>query len=376
MLAGPKAHWARLPRAWRLALAAGLLSRVLLLTVAWLDHAPYKEMAPDNAIYRGGAPHSVWVIDAFQKWDAYWYLSVARDGYRPPVFEAEPHSSNIAFFPLYPLLMRALGPVFGGDLALAGLLVSWLAFFAGLAALHRLLALDLDEPAADLGVWLLALQPWSFAFTAVYTEAVFFLLSVLAMHRARSGRFLWASAFGFLAGLCRLPGCLLVLPIGLEWLARRPRRVRDLAAIAAVPLGAIGYLGYLWYLTGVPDAFFRVQKAWDNNLVLGTKLLRWMITGRPERDQLLTLVVCAGLVALAWKRVRTSYLVYLVASIAMTVSAGMLTPARHVAAAFPLYAVLASFCAGHPARERAILGTCAFGSAIVYWLWLTWRHVF
>ncbi len=372
-----QAFWARLPRAWQLALLAGLSSRLLLLTVAWLDCAPYKELPPDAPLFRGGAPHALWVVDAFQKWDAYWYLSIARDGYHPPTLDGpEIHSSNIAFFPLYPMAMRALGPLFGGDLALCGLVLSWLSFFACLAALHRLLSLDLDQPTAELGVWLLALQPWSFAFSAIYTEAPFFLLSLLAMLQARQGRFGFAAAAGSLAGLCRLPGCLLALPVGLEWLARRPRRLRDLACVAAIPLGTLGYLIYLWRLTGVPDAFFRSQKAWDNNLVLGTKLLRWMITGRPERDQLLTLVVCATLLAVAWRRVRTSYLVYLATSIAMTVSAGMLTPARHVATAFPVYAVLASVCAGRPTLERAVLGACAFGSAAVYWLWLTWRHVF
>ena len=377
MLARARALWARLPRAWQLALAAGLASRLLLLTVAWLDHAPYKELPADASVYRGGAPHALGLVDAFQRWDAYWYLSIARDGYRPPALDApEILSSNIAFFPLFPLAMRALGPLFGGDLALGGLLLSWLAFFASLAALHRLLSLDLDEPAAELGVWLFALQPWSFAFSAIYTEGLFFLLSVLAMLHARGGRLAVAATCGLLSGLCRLPGCLLVLPIGLEWLARRPRRPRDLALLCAIPLGTLGYLLYLWRLTGVPDAFFRSQRPWANNLVLGTKLLRWMITGRPERDQLLTLIACAALVAVAWRRVRTSYFVYLVASIALTVSAGMLTPARHVAAAFPVYAALACFCAGHRTRERALLGACAFGSAAVYWLWLTWRHVF
>ena len=45
------------------------------------------------------------------RWDAGWYLAIARDGYR---FDPNYHrQQNIAFFPAYPWLMRLGGPIFG-----------------------------------------------------------------------------------------------------------------------------------------------------------------------------------------------------------------------------------------------------------------------
>src|SRR3954452_10529747 len=50
----------------------------------------------------------------FQQWDSVWFLHVAKDGYNPV---------SAAFFPLYPLLLRALHTVFRSWLV-AGTLIS------------------------------------------------------------------------------------------------------------------------------------------------------------------------------------------------------------------------------------------------------------
>ncbi len=54
------------------------------------------------------------------RWDANWYLSIARDGY----FYVPGSQSSVAFFPAYPLVLRAVGVVVG-DLVVAGMLVTW-----------------------------------------------------------------------------------------------------------------------------------------------------------------------------------------------------------------------------------------------------------
>ena len=59
----------------------------------------------------------------FFHWDSGWFLAIAQDGYHYDPAKGSP----IAFFPLYPMLMRALGPLLGGP-TVAGFLISNAAF--------------------------------------------------------------------------------------------------------------------------------------------------------------------------------------------------------------------------------------------------------
>ncbi|MDR7610786.1 MAG: mannosyltransferase family protein, partial [Armatimonadota bacterium] len=127
-------------------------------------------------------------------WDTRWYLDIARRGYSP---ERLPYTgeANYAFFPLYPLLMRALGPVVG-DVYLAGIVVSNLSLVAAAVLLYRLARLDGDELAAERSVKYLVLLPTAFVFSAVLTEALFVALSVAAFLQARRDRWWAAGALG------------------------------------------------------------------------------------------------------------------------------------------------------------------------------------
>src|SRR5688572_23712347 len=58
-------------------------------------------------------------VDAFGWWDGWWYTGISRRGYR---FFVPNRQSPVAFFPGYPLTMRALAGVVGGPLV-AGFLL-------------------------------------------------------------------------------------------------------------------------------------------------------------------------------------------------------------------------------------------------------------
>ena len=178
------------------------------------------------------------------RWDADWYLRIAEHGYT---------ETRLAFFPLYPLLIRGLGAPIGSP-AVAGLLVSVGATFAALLLLHRLTELELGRAAAARVVWVLALFPTAVFLPAVMTEALFLALTVGAVYSARTGRLPWAVALGAAAALTRNTGVLLVVPIALLYLSadRRPVRHR-LAFLVVLPAAVLGFVLYGWWLTG--DAF-------------------------------------------------------------------------------------------------------------------------
>src|ERR1700675_2079986 len=65
--------------------------------------------------------------DSFARYDSGWYFQIARFGYH----YTPGGRDTIAFFPVYPMLMRHVGRLFGrspADLYIGGIFVSWVAF--------------------------------------------------------------------------------------------------------------------------------------------------------------------------------------------------------------------------------------------------------
>ncbi len=94
-----------LPFAW---------TRLLLLGVAWIGgqtSVSWTYPVPEAA--RRGWAFVPGILDAFGRWDAHWYLEVAARGYevRGPLASVQ---SSVAFFPLYPWIVRALGAALPG----------------------------------------------------------------------------------------------------------------------------------------------------------------------------------------------------------------------------------------------------------------------
>jgi hypothetical protein len=203
--------------------------------------------------------------ETFAAWDSGWYFDIARRGY----YWNASGQSSIAFFPLYPMLMRALAWPFGGsDRALwtAGIVLSYSSLFLGLAVLHRLTAKTFgNRETARRTLLYIAVFPFAYFFTQVYTESLFLLTSVSAVAAAVGSRWGWAGFFGALAALTRPNGILVAVPLGLLALAGRPRPaelMRRATALALVPLGFGAFCAFAFRLTGDPLGWLRAQAQW------------------------------------------------------------------------------------------------------------------
>ena len=113
-----------------------------------------------------GTPNLFW--DTFTRYDSGWYYGIARTGYDagPAIAGGR---SNIAFFPVYPLLMRYVGRLFGrapGDVYLGGIAVAWICFALAMVALYSLARLDLPAPRAWRAVVAATVFPFAFFFGA------------------------------------------------------------------------------------------------------------------------------------------------------------------------------------------------------------------
>ncbi|MHB8233312.1 MAG: hypothetical protein ACYDHT_01525 [Solirubrobacteraceae bacterium] len=237
------------------------------------------------------------------RWDAAWYGVIAYYGYRPDLGSFT--SSRDAFFPLYPMGLRAFTAV-GVPLVLGGVLFSLIALALALYGIHRLTTLELARsggrsllgavaPGADdsllglgradvarLAVMVTALSPMAFYFSAVYSESLYLALSVGLFYAARTGRFAVVGLLGALAGATRSAGIVLLLPAVMLYLygpredrapdfprarglAVRYRPRKDLLWLALVPLGLALYVTYLGLSGGDPLSPFHAQDVWGRH---------------------------------------------------------------------------------------------------------------
>ena len=133
---------------------------------------------------------------------------------------------TLVFFPLYPLLIRAIHALLllpANDYwwLVIAIALSNVALLIGLTYLRALLAMDFDEYPAPRTITYLLIFPTTFFFSGAYSESLFLALTVAAFYYARSNRWLLACILAALATLTRSQGMILALPLLIEYLHER-----------------------------------------------------------------------------------------------------------------------------------------------------------
>ncbi|MFE6103481.1 mannosyltransferase family protein [Streptomyces laurentii] len=235
------------------------------------------------------------------RWDAVWYTRIAEHGYGYQVTlpDGAVHA-DLAFFPLFPALERAVSTVLPVDAATAGLLLSWA---ASLAAAWGMYAVGAHVAGPRAGVVLAVLwgvYPTAFVQSMAYTETLFTALAAWSVYTVLRGRWITAGLLCVLAGLTRPTAAALIAAIGITAVVTvvRERRLRApvLLGTLLAPLGWLAYIVYVGVRQGSPTAYFDVQAAWGNSIDGGVALARF-ITGLPWPA---ALGLCAALGLLAW----------------------------------------------------------------------------
>jgi hypothetical protein len=207
-----------------------------------------------NPLPPGYVPNpNIWMerlIRSWTRWDGGFYTTIASDGYTPA---AHPGDAHIAFFPLYPHLIRAVAVVFAlgntryDALNISAIIISSLASLALFVGLYKLTHLDHDHETSRLTVVYLAAFPMSFFLLAVYTEGLFMALAVWAFWAARQQRWWLAGLLAALGVLTKNQGVLLVAALGIEYLYQikfNPRRLDWRILSFGLPvLAQLGWMG-------------------------------------------------------------------------------------------------------------------------------------
>lgn len=222
------------------------LSSRLVICIVMLAIAPLLPAPP------GGIAATVgW--DVFAAWDSDFYERIAVFGYNTP------HA--IAFFPLFPLLVRGLMTL-GLPFLVAGTLVNNLAFLAALIFIHNWVATSHSRSIARWTTVVLTLFPLSIFDTVIYSEGLYLLFSAVALRAFEQKRYWWVVLGGSLATATR-PTAIALIPAFLIVSWREGRKLKAYVASLATGLGVFFYSLYCQIYFQDALAFIRVQKAWQ-----------------------------------------------------------------------------------------------------------------
>ena len=331
------------------------------------------------------------------RYDSGWYFAILDRGYGPPPARGQP--SAHVFFPLYPLLARAVSRLLHVHGLVAGQILSIVCFLgAGL-----LFAAEGRERLGEVGsrraLLFLLFYPTAFFFLAMYSESLFLLLAVAAFRMARRGRPALAAALGFLAGTTRLTALALALPLAIEAFraagraagpaASKGRSVAEALLAGAAPVaGALGWVFGSGWLAGEPGLFFRIQEAWQRGASplagfwrfaegLPTRIARGDARAHPVflLDYAhLALFAVIGLYQ--WRRRRAADAAWTAGALLLPVATGIAASLpRYVLVVYPAFYALAEIFEGRPRLRLAwLIGSAvllaAGEAAFVHWRWV------
>jgi hypothetical protein len=360
------------PQAWRQWLGVPLMiyaatRLALLATIAWLER-------PGTSVYQ-----------RLLSWDSGWFIRVAREGYPHAYsYDASGHltANQLAFFPLYPWLIRA-GHAVGLSYGSAALVVSWIAG-AGAAVLLYLLAERLwHRPLVGYAlVALFCAQPMSVVLSMGYSESVFVAL-VAGMLLAASRRWwLLAGFLGALAGLTRPTGAAaavaLATAVAMRIFSRkdgdRPsgREIASGVAASVVALAAApAYIGWVGLRVGDIRGWFKIERAgWGTRFDYGRSVWDFLLTtlrsdaGWVATSVALLLIAAAAALIVAVRRdVWLPLVVYGVISFALVIGqAGYFHSKPRLLVPVLLILVPAALVAGRAQSRSAPLWLIAYAA--------------
>jgi hypothetical protein len=242
---------------WRRAWLSGLVtwaiafgSYLLVNAVTW-------------TLGRDPVPPTADFFSVWNRWDTGHYVTIATTGYSL-------ENENTAFFPLYPMVIRALNPVLPGQALSAALIISSVACVIALAVSYRLVDDLYGFSIASRTTTYLMASPFAFFLVAAYNESLFLALAVGSLYCMRRGNWWIAGALAGFASATRQAGVLLALAFMIEYLRQRgwrPSAMRsDAFGILLVPSGLLAFMVYSAREFNDPLRFVHVQAFWGREL--------------------------------------------------------------------------------------------------------------
>lgn len=292
--------------------------------------------------------------------DGIHYLVIAERGYG---LHQEP------FFPLFPLLIRFLAPIFAGNYLVSALTIIHISLVITLVFLWRLVAFDFGKETSRWSLAFFLLFPTAFFLGSIYTESFFLMLIFGSFYAARKGKWWISGILGALASATRMVGIFLLPALIFEFYKQNFKgkirrdeystKLKRGVGILLIPLGLLSYMVFLNNLTGDPFAFIHSQPAFGANrsgseiILLPQVIFRYVkiFLTVPSSNydfwiavlEFFSFAIVIGSLLIFWKKIRMSYLIFsLLAIIAPTLTGTLSSMPRYVITAFPVFIMLGS----------------------------------
>jgi len=349
--------------AWRIGLLLLALGSITLLpnifsVENWAanPHWPQTE-APDFSTH-------------WKTWDSQHYLRIAEAGY-------EPGTKTSAFYPLWPLVIRAAAPLYAGNHLLAALVMAnLLAVLAGLL-LHRVIRERLEERIAGLSLLLCLAFPGAFFLGLPYSESLFLLLIALFFFGLQTSRVPLAGVAAFLLPLCRPTGLLILAPFAVHCFIAWRKEGKGPAQLlwALTPLaGFAAYLGLMAGMAGDPLEGFAAQDLFHTRstiwrlfdipafvmfFIQGAERIHGVTNSLLDRLWFIWLLVCLPAI---WRLDKTWFAFAVVMGVIPCMTAPVVSFTRYALVLFPVFAVTARTLESPRGRPWALPVLVGFGS--------------
>jgi len=315
------------------------------------------------------------LVKALEAGDGGWYVAVASLGYEHHlvyIAPGVPGQMRIAFFPLLPLLIRAVTDVTSLGGFTAGLLITAVASLFAAAGIYALIARYAGHATALATVALWAIMPTAIFQSMIYSEALYAALAAWAIYALLESRWLTAGGLTVVAGLSRPSAIALVVVVCaacLVAIVRNRGRWRAAAGLLVAPCGLGGYLLWLGIRLHNLDAWFISQRAqgWQSSfdfgrttlqVISGVAALHTAWPGTPYVFVAAFLLVCVGLALTMALNRRTPLAVsgwtWLGILLTLGTSGPWISKARFILPYFPLLVPVAAI-AGQASRRNQII---------------------
>ncbi len=329
-------------------------------------------------------------INTYMQWDAHNYHRIAYGGYSYHVENGA--YTTLAFFPLYPILIRIVNFIFNNYI-ISGILVSGLLYSGACAFMYKLLAIDYNKQTTIRAIVYISVFPHALFFGVMMNESLLLFTAVATLYFIRKHNWPLVGIFGALAAMSRMAGLLLAIPAAVEWLEHykifdklRSMQIKEVIQlfvkkglwIFLMLFGTGVYLYCNYKTTGDWFKFFDYQKeVWHNGTtyfgkgisiveeyMLKTTKFTLFSLWIPE---LLATVFTVIMLVYGIRKTRSMYTVFLVATIVLNTGLDWpISVARYMTCAVPAFVILSEFSERHKWTEPVITAGMAIAFGIFF----------
>lgn len=339
------------------------------------------------------------VWETYLQWDAHNYHRIAQGGY---TFHTEGGEyTTLAFFPLYPWLIRVLN-IFINNYIASGVLLSALLYSGACAYMYKLLALDYNKQTAIRTIVYISVFPHALFFGVMMNESMLFITSAATLYYIRKHKWHLVGIFGALAALSRMAGLLLAFPAAIEWLEEykileklRLKKIGEVWKlfyqkglwIFLMLLGTGIYLFCNYKTTGEWFKFLEYQKTiWhhqsayfgtgislmENRVLTEESFTRFAIWW----PQLISVIFVIATLVYGLRKTRSMYIVFLIGSIMLNTGFDwVISAARYMTCVIPAFVILSDFSERHKWTEPIITAAMAIAFGVFFVAYFMSRQI-